>query len=161
MKTPWLCFFYVVASAPGASALDVDVPDWAMPQITIATHDLWIEIADADAVLLRMAVPGFMTDEGNGAFRFDLGGRFKLDEFAGANYPHIRYRWIELCSVEVATTEAGAALVAAYGSRLLEVRCGVTGAVMPSAPEAAQRRNAHAADLLRKPTIKALRADRF
>ncbi len=116
---PWLRFFYVVASMPGTSALDVDVPTWAMPQITIATHDLWIEIATADAVLLRLAVSGFGGDEGDGTFGFDLGGRFRLDEFAGANYPHIRHRWIELCAVEVKTELTRAALDGALDNRRL------------------------------------------
>ena len=119
VKTPWLRFFYVIASAPGASALDVGVPDWAKPQIIIVTHDLWIEIADADAVLLRMAVSGFGADEGDGTFGFDLGSRFKLDDFASTFYPAIRYRWVELCSVEVGTVVARVALNQAYDARLM------------------------------------------
>ncbi len=116
----WRHFIYVIASAPGSSALDVQVPAWAMPQIVIVTHVLWIEIGVADAMLLRMAVSGFGVDEGDGAFAFDMWSRFKLDHFAGAHYPAIRYRWIELCGVEIASEKAEAALNAAFGSRLLD-----------------------------------------
>ena len=119
MRPPWLRYCYVIASAPGSSALDADVPAWAMSQIAIATRDLWIEIADADAVLLRMAVAGFGADEGDGTFRFDLERRFKLDEFACGHYPAVRYRWIELCAVEVTTEVTRAALDEALDIRRL------------------------------------------
>ena len=116
----WRHFIYVVASAQSFSALDVQVPSWAMPQIVIVTRRLWIDVSAADAVLLRMAVWGFGVDEGDGTFAFDIWGRFKLDEFAGANYPSLRYRWIELCAVEVSSEKAEPALNAAFGSRLLD-----------------------------------------
>ena len=116
----WRHFIYVIASAPSFSALDVQVPSWAMPQIVIVTRRLWIDVSAADAVLLRMAVSGFGVDEGDGTFGFEVSSRFKLDHFAGAHYPDVRYQWIELCAVEVASEKAEAALNAAFGSRLLD-----------------------------------------
>ena len=95
-------------SAPGSSTLDVQVPAWAMPQIVIVTYDLWIKMGTADATLLHMAVPGFLADEGDGTTHFAPGRRFKLDDFARTNYPGVDYRWIELCSLKVATEKARA-----------------------------------------------------
>ena len=56
------------------------------------TYDPWIEIGAADAVLLRMAVPRFPADEGDGTIRLASGRRFKLDDFARTNYPGVHYR---------------------------------------------------------------------